>query len=82
MHSTPETRLQKIAATYQSGCRRFDVAIHGIGGCPMAKDELTGNLSTESLIGFCEENKIETGLKSNELEASLLLANTVFSQVL
>lgn len=81
LHSTPETRLQKIAATYASGCRRFDVAIHGIGGCPMAKDELTGNLSTESLIGFCVENKIETGLNSNELNASLLLANTVFSQV-
>lgn len=49
-HSTPQTASEKIAAAYQAGCRRFDSAIGGMGGCPMAKDDLTGNIATESLL--------------------------------
>lgn len=78
LHSTPETRIEKITAAYASGCRRFDVAIHGYGGCPMANDDLVGNLSTESLLEFSSTNKIELDLKMEEFSKSLLLANSVF----
>ncbi len=49
-HSTPNTAHEKIEAAYKAGCRRFDSAIGGMGGCPMAKDDLTGNIATESLL--------------------------------
>ena len=52
LHTTPNTWLEKIDAAYKSGCRRFDSAIRGYGGCPMAKDELTGNMPTENLIEY------------------------------
>jgi hydroxymethylglutaryl-CoA lyase len=78
LHSTPETRLEKIAATYEAGCRRFDAAIHGIGGCPMAKEELTGNLATESLIDYLDSLKVETNLNRNELHQAYSRASVLF----
>jgi hydroxymethylglutaryl-CoA lyase len=54
-HTTPSSWREKVEAAYLSGCRRFDGAIKGYGGCPMAKDELTGNMPTERLIAFFEE---------------------------
>jgi hydroxymethylglutaryl-CoA lyase len=78
LHSTPETRFEKIAATYQAGCRRFDAALRGIGGCPMAKEELTGNLATESLIDYLEQIQVQTGLNKDALELAFLRAQTVF----
>ena len=78
LHSTAETRHEKIKAAYQNGCRRFDAAIHGFGGCPMANDDLVGNLSTESLIAFIEENKIAVDLDKTYLLESYKMANTVF----
>jgi hydroxymethylglutaryl-CoA lyase len=54
-HTTPSSWQEKVEAAYLSGCRRFDGAIKGYGGCPMAKDELTGNMPTERLIAFFEE---------------------------
>lgn len=53
-HSTPATAYEKIEAAYKAGCRRFDSAIGGMGGCPMAKEDLTGNLATEQLIAGVE----------------------------
>src|SRR5690606_16596623 len=50
LHSTPLTRFEKIEAAYECGCRRFDSALKGFGGCPMAADDLTGNLATEDVI--------------------------------
>lgn len=67
LHSTKATTYEKIEAAYESGCRHFDVAIHGFGGCPMAKDELTGNLATEDLESFAKKNNIALNLKENEL---------------
>lgn len=67
LHSTKETTYQKIEAAYESGCRHFDVAIHGFGGCPMAKDELIGNLATEDLESFAKKNNIPLNLKESEL---------------
>ncbi|MGY4384743.1 hydroxymethylglutaryl-CoA lyase [Pedobacter sp. UYP24] len=54
LHSTPSLRLEKIDAAYLSGCRRFDSALKGFGGCPMAADELTGNMATEDVIAYLE----------------------------
>jgi hydroxymethylglutaryl-CoA lyase len=68
LHSTRSTAYEKIEAAYNSGCRSFDVAIHGFGGCPMAKDDLTGNLATEDLELFATKNKIELGLNETALK--------------
>ncbi len=70
LHSTRPTALEKIDAAYKSGCRHFDVAVHGFGGCPMAKDELTGNLATEDLEKYADLNKIDLGLNITELNKS------------
>jgi hydroxymethylglutaryl-CoA lyase len=78
LHSTPETALEKINAAYKSGCRRFDSAIHGFGGCPMAKDDLTGNLATETLISYFDDNKIKTNLNSSLLEKAYKMAWDIF----
>jgi len=78
LHSTPETALEKINAAYKSGCRRFDSAIHGFGGCPMAKDDLTGNLATETLISYFDDNKIKTNLNSSVLEKAYKMAWDIF----
>jgi len=52
LHTTPTTWFEKVDAAYMAGCRRFDGAIQGFGGCPMAKDELTGNMPTEKLLKY------------------------------
>ena len=52
LHTTPNSWFEKVDAAYKSGCRRFDGAIQGFGGCPMAKDELTGNMPTEKLLSY------------------------------
>ena len=63
LHTTPSSWFEKIDAAYKSGCRRFDGAIQGFGGCPMAKDELTGNMPTEKMLSYFTTNK------SNDLNA-------------
>jgi len=80
LHSTKEKSLEKIKAAYDSGCRSFDVAVHGFGGCPMAADDLTGNVATEDLEYFAAQNNIELSLNKAELtkayEASWKIFNT------
>lgn len=78
LHSTPETRIEKIDAAFQSGCIRFDAAIHGIGGCPMAKEELTGNLATETLIDYLKDKKIVTHLNELALKDAYQMASNIF----
>tara|TARA_B100000809_G_scaffold66180_1_gene62874 strand:- start:230 stop:1081 length:852 start_codon:yes stop_codon:yes gene_type:complete len=78
LHTTPDTWSEKVNAAYQSGCLRFDGAIKGFGGCPMATDDLTGNMATENLIQYFKENNIETGLNQNEFNQSMLDALKVF----
>lgn len=68
LHSTKQKSLEKISAAYNSGCRSFDVAIHGFGGCPMAADDLTGNIATEDLENFAITNSINLNLNKEELE--------------
>lgn len=79
LHSTPDRSLEKIKAAYNSGCRNFDAAVHGFGGCPMAKEELTGNIATESLESFALENNIDLGLNSSELHKSYELSWKIFN---
>ncbi len=79
LHTTPSTWIEKIEAAYDSGCLRFDGALKGFGGCPMAKDELTGNMPTENLIRYFEEKTPKLGISSIELRNSLELAQVVFA---
>lgn len=79
LHSTREKSSEKINAAYKSGCTNFDVAIHGFGGCPMATDKLTGNIATEDLIDFCDAQKINTGIKLDELKKAYELSWKIFN---
>lgn len=78
LHTTPTEWKLKVDAAYKSGCRRFDGALKGFGGCPMAADDLTGNMPTEKMISYFDENEIKTGLNINELDKSMLLASETF----
>jgi hydroxymethylglutaryl-CoA lyase len=80
LHTTPDTWHEKIDAAYQSGCRRFDAAIRGYGGCPMAKDDLTGNMATENLFYYLNKNEIEHGLNSDIFNQSMEMALDVFPE--
>ncbi len=77
-HTQPHNWREKIEAAYKNGCRRFDGAIRGFGGCPMAKDDLTGNMPTENLIRYCEDNQIDTGIDSNLFDEALGMVLNVF----
>lgn len=78
LHSTPDTWLGKIEAAYQSGCTRFDTALKGYGGCPMAKDELTGNIATENVIAYLQQQNVDLGLDMEKLREAMAYSNTVF----
>lgn len=78
LHSTPDTWQPKIDAAYQSGCKRFDVAIKGYGGCPMAADDLTGNIATENLIGYLENKNKPTGLNMDKFGEAMEYSGRVF----
>ncbi|MBB2150754.1 hydroxymethylglutaryl-CoA lyase [Pedobacter gandavensis] len=78
LHSTADTRIEKIEAAYDSGCYRFDSALKGFGGCPMATDELTGNLATEDLIWFLETKGETLGLNMEKWKAAVQLSPQIF----
>ena len=78
LHTTPDTWEEKIAAAYESGCLRYDGALKGYGGCPMAKDDLTGNMPTEKMISFFDQNNIDHGVDQSKLSDLLSHATTVF----
>jgi hydroxymethylglutaryl-CoA lyase len=79
LHSSPHNRLAKTEAAWQAGCRRFDGALKGIGGCPMANDELVGNIDTEWLISYLEQYENLPGLNKTALAKSVTLANEIFT---
>jgi hydroxymethylglutaryl-CoA lyase len=79
LHSTKERSAEKISAAYESGCRSFDVAIHGFGGCPMAKDDLTGNIATESLEDFAISKGIALNLNREELQKAYAMSWKIFN---
>lgn len=70
LHTTPDTWHEKVEAAYESGCRRFDGAIKGYGGCPMADDDLVGNMPMEKLLSFAQARKIETGVNMLAFESA------------
>lgn len=78
LHSTPENWREKLEAAVKSGCNRFDGALKGIGGCPMADDELVGNMNTEWMIDYFESRGILPGINKQALADSLQLAGEIF----
>lgn len=78
LHTTPETWREKVEAAWNSGCRRFDSAVKGLGGCPMATDKLTGNMPTEKVLQFLNENNIKSGIDSVQFAESMLMAGITF----
>jgi len=78
LHTTPTTWHEKVDAAYKSGCLRFDGAIQGFGGCPMAKDELTGNMPTEKLLSYFTAEKVETNVQPMAFESAYNEASKIF----
>ena len=78
LHSTPENWQQKLEAAVKAGCKRFDGALKGIGGCPMADDELVGNMNSELMIQYFEEKGLLTDLNKEALIESLQIAERIF----
>ena len=78
LHTHPNLWHEKVDAAYKAGCNRFDGAIKGFGGCPMAKDELTGNMPTEKLLSYFTAEKVNTGLNPLSFESAYNEALRVF----
>jgi len=77
LHSRPEAAAEKVMAAYNAGCRRFDSALTGLGGCPFAGDELTGNIATETVVRTLAEHGVETGLSLASLTPALAEAKSI-----
>ena len=78
MHTEPHNWKEKVEAAYQNGCIRFDGAIKGFGGCPMAKDDLTGNMPTENMVMYFEDLEVDSGVKHRPFGQSVMMALDVF----
>ncbi|MEZ5013633.1 MAG: hydroxymethylglutaryl-CoA lyase [Chitinophagales bacterium] len=78
MHTTPDSWLEKIETAYNNGCRHFDGAIKGFGGCPMAADDLTGNMPTENIIQYFNHLKMDIGLNRSAFRESMRKAREIF----
>ena len=79
LHTTKDSWKEKVESAYNSGCRRFDAAIKGFGGCPMAYDALVGNLATESLISFLHEKKIDHSINTLAFESAYNKSLEIFN---
>ena len=78
LHTTPTKWHEKVDAAFKAGCRRFDGAIQGFGGCPMAKDELTGNMPTEKLLSYFTVEKVNSNLNPMAFESAYNEASKIF----
>ena len=78
LHTTPQSWEEKVSSAVKSGCKRFDGAILGKGGCPMAKDDLTGNMPTENIINHLKASGIDLSLNEQALSNSIELAKEIF----
>lgn len=78
LHSTPDNWRAKMEAAIKAGCTRFDGALKGVGGCPMAGNDLVGNMDTEQIIRLLEEKEMIGGLNKKALQRSLSLASKIF----
>lgn len=79
LHSSPQKAWEKIAAAYQAGCQRFDGALKGFGGCPMAEDELVGNLATETILSFLDSKQAAPALNRDAFSEAMKIADDLFS---
>jgi len=79
LHTTPAKWHEKIDAAYKAGCRRFDGAIQGFGGCPMAKDELTGNMPSEKMLSYFNAAKADSNIKMTSFESSYNESSKIFN---
>ncbi|WP_430408874.1 hydroxymethylglutaryl-CoA lyase [Kordia sp.] len=80
LHTTPSLWHEKVDAAYKAGCRRFDGAIQGFGGCPMAKDELTGNMPTEKMVSYFTAAKANANIQAMSFESSYNEASKIFNE--
>ena len=80
LHTTPDKWFEKIDAAYKAGCRRYDGAIQGFGGCPMAKDDLTGNMPTEKMLSYFTAQKANTNTSPISFESSYNEASKLFGE--
>jgi hydroxymethylglutaryl-CoA lyase len=80
LHSRPDNWKEKLEAAVKAGCKRFDGALKGIGGCPMANDELVGNMNSELMINYFEEKELLHDLNKDALTKSLTIAGEIFNQ--
>ena len=80
LHTTPNAWHEKISSAFEAGCRRFDGAIQGFGGCPMAKDELTGNMPTEKMLSYFTTEKISSNINPMSFESAYNEATKVFTK--
>ena len=80
LHTTPSSWKEKVDAAFKAGCKRFDGAMMGYGGCPMAKDELTGNMPTEKLLSYFTAQKVTTGMKPMSFESAYNVALQIFKR--
>jgi hydroxymethylglutaryl-CoA lyase len=78
LHSAPANRKAKVDAALKAGCKRFDGSLKGIGGCPMANDELVGNMDTELMIQYFRELNLLNALNEDALNESIRIANEIF----
>lgn len=78
LHTTPSKWHEKVDAAYRAGCTRFDGAIQGFGGCPMAKDELTGNMPSEKMLSYFNSKKADTNIKMTSFESAFNEASKIF----
>lgn len=78
LHTLPQNATSLVAAAYEAGCRKFDGALKGFGGCPMAMDSLTGNMPTEKMMDWFGQNDVETGINLKAFENAMNEANNVF----
>ena len=79
LHSNPNSWEEKINAAFKSGCTRFDSAMKGIGGCPMAKDELVGNIATENIVEYFEKQKVLLNIDKTLFSQAVMSANVTFN---
>lgn len=80
LHTTPDKWHEKVNAAYKAGCRRFDGAIQGFGGCPMAKDDLTGNMPTEKMLSYFTQQKASTNTSPMSFESAYNVASRLFGE--
>ncbi|MBK7964184.1 MAG: hydroxymethylglutaryl-CoA lyase [Bacteroidetes bacterium] len=82
LHASADNWKSKVTAAWDSGCRRFDSAMKGYGGCPMAEDVLVGNLASENFLQFLHERKVKSNIDTTKFAKALMMASAVFQEPL